>query len=311
MTQPPDIAAQSPVASPFHEGELALQGRAGTRARLEVAGRRIIRDHMPDQHRELFEKLPYLIAGVADGGGQPWATLLTGDPGFVTTTPHAMTVAALPSPLDPARQALQPGASVGLLGIELTTRRRNRMNGRVSGVTEGGFTVDVVQSFGNCPKYIQTRQHRRVLNDRPVVLHAETARLGREALAMIEGSDTFFIATASGPDRQDWTGGMDVSHRGGAPSFVRAGEVAGKTMLTVPDFTGNGFFNTLGNLAQEPRAGLLFVDFKRGHLLQLSARGTVHWNSPEVATALGADRILTLEVTGGRWMLDAVDLGWT
>jgi hypothetical protein len=56
---------------------------------------------------------------------------------------------------------------------------------------------------------------------------------------------------------------------------------------------------------------LLLVDFKRGRLLQLSARGTVHWNSPEVAAALGADRILTLEVTGGQWLLDAVDLRWT
>jgi uncharacterized protein len=249
MTQPPDHAAPSPEASPFHEGELAFQKRAGTRARLEVAGRRIIRDQMPDQHRELFEKLPYLIAGVADAGGQPWATLLTGDPGFVTTTPHAMTIAALPSPPDPARQASQSGASVGLLGIELTTRRRNRMNGRVSGVTESRFTIDVVQSFGNCPKYIQTRQHLRVRSDQPAVLRAETVRLGHKALALVESADTFFIATASGPDRQDWTGGVDVSHRGGEPGFVRAGEVAGKTMLTVPDFTGNGFFNTLGNLA--------------------------------------------------------------
>ena len=241
MTQPPYLAAHAPEASPFHPGELALQDRAGTRAWLEVAGRRIIRDHMPDQHRELLETLPYLIAGVADAEGQPWATLLTGDPGFVTTAPHAMTIAALPSPPDPARKTLWSGASVGLLGIELTTRRRNRMNGRVSGVTESGFTVDVVQSFGNCPKYILTRQHRQARNGRPVVQRAERALLGREALALVEGSDTFFIATASGPGRQDWTGGVDVSHRGGEPGFVRATWAAGSTVLTVPDFTGNCF----------------------------------------------------------------------
>jgi predicted pyridoxine 5'-phosphate oxidase superfamily flavin-nucleotide-binding protein len=310
MTLPPELAAPTPEASPFHAGELALQERAGTRARLEVAGRRIIRDQMPDQHRELFEKLPYMIAGVADAGGQPWATLLTGDPGFVSTTPKAMTIAALPAPADPAAGTLQVGASVGLLGIELTTRRRNRMNGRVGGVTEAGFTVDVVQSFGNCPKYIQIRQHRRVASERPVVLREETSRLGREALALVEGADTFFIATASGSGPQDWTAGIDVSHRGGQPGFVRVAEVSGRTVLTVADFAGNGFFNTFGNLTQEPRAGLLFVDFEHGHLLQLSVQGTVQWNSPEVAVATGADRVLTLEVTGGHWLLDAVNLRW-
>lgn len=306
MTQPPDLSAPSP----FHEGELALQARAGTRARLEVAGRHIIRDHMPDQHRELFEKLPYLVAGVVDDGGQPWATLLTGEPGFVRAMPKEMSIAALPSPADPALQALRPGASVGLLGIELATRRRNRMNGRVSQRTERGFTVDVVQSFGNCPKYIQTRQHQYARNDRPVVPCAETALLGREALALVEGTGTFFIATASGPNPQDWTGGVDVSHRGGEPGFLRAAQVASRTVLTLPDFVGNGFFNTIGNLAQEPRAGLLFVDFERGHLLQLSVRGIVHWTNSDVAAVVGVDRILTLEVIGGHWLFDAFDLRW-
>jgi len=112
--------------SPFHAGERAVQDRAGTRARMDVAGPRLIRDHMPDQHRELFDKLPYLIVGAADAVGQPWATLLTAEPGFVTTTPREMRIAALPDDLDPVRQALQPGAAIGVLGIELETRRRNR-----------------------------------------------------------------------------------------------------------------------------------------------------------------------------------------
>lgn len=310
MTQPSDKAASAPETSPFHAGELALQDRAGTRARLDVAGRHIIRDHMPDQHRELFEKLPYVFAGVADARGQPWATLLTGDPGFVRTTQKEMTIATLPSPGDPARLALRPGALVGLLGIEPATRRRNRMNGRIGPQTESGFKVEVVQSFGNCPKYIQTRQHRHILNERPAVLRAETARLGREARALVDGSDTFFIATASGPGPEDWTGGVDVSHRGGQPGFVRTSDTGGQSVLTIPDFTGNGFFNTFGNLMQEPRAGLLFVDFKRGHLLQLAARGTVHWNSPEVAKVVGAERLLALEITGGQWLFDAVSFRW-
>ena len=59
--------------------------------------------------------------------------------------------------------------------------------------------------------------------------------------------------------------GADISHRGGRPGFVRVdGDV-----LTIPDFRGNRYFNTLGNLIAEPRASLLFVDFETGDLLQL------------------------------------------
>jgi uncharacterized protein len=44
--------------SPYHAGEIALQERAGVRVRAERMGRGGIRDFMPDQHRELFTKLP-------------------------------------------------------------------------------------------------------------------------------------------------------------------------------------------------------------------------------------------------------------
>ena len=243
--------------TPFHEGERSVQDRAGTRARMDVAGPRLIRDHMPDQHRELFEKLPYLIAGVADAAGQPWATLLAAEPGFVTTTPREMRIAALPSPMDPVRQALQPGAAIGVLGIELETRRRNRMNGRVREVGPAGLAVEVLQSFGNCPKYIHVRQHGRASRDRPSSRMPETRALSPEARALIERSDTFFIATTSGQTISDWTQGVDVSHRGGEPGFVRLQDTVDGARLLVSDYAGNGFFNTLGNLALDPRAGLL------------------------------------------------------
>lgn len=297
--------------SPFHAGEREVQDRAGTRARMDVAGSRLIRDLMPDQHRELFDKLPYLIAGVADAAGQPWASFLAAEPGFVTTSPREMRIAALPSPMDPVRQALLPGVAIGVLGIELTTRRRNRMNGRVRTVGTSGFVVDVVQSFGNCPKYIHIRQHERVSHDRPASRLAETAALSPAARSLIERSDTFFIATTTGRDPQDWTHGVDVSHRAGEPGFVRLQDTPDGTRLLVPDYAGNGFFNTLGNLTLDPRAGLLFVDFTAGHLLQLAAHGSVVWNDPETATVSKADRVLVLDIAGGHWLHDALDLRWS
>jgi uncharacterized protein len=297
--------------TPFHEGERSIQDRAGTRARMDVAGPRLIRDQMPDQHRELFEKLPWLIAGVADATGQPWATVLAGVPGFVTTTPTEMRIAALPDASDPTRAALQPGAAIGLLGIELETRRRNRMNGRVREVSQAGFAVEVVQSFGNCPKYIRSRQHITASRDRPVSRQIETAFPSPAARALMESSDTFFIATTSGLDHQDRSHGVDVSHRGGDPGFAVVQDTGEGTRLLVPDHAGNGFFNTLGNLALDPRAGLLFVDFAEGHLLQLAARGCVEWHDVETAAATGADRTLVLDILGGQWLHDALDLRWT
>jgi uncharacterized protein len=287
-----------------------MQDRAGTRTRMDVAGPRLIRDQMPDQHRELFEKLPWLIAGVADASGQPLATVLEGASGFVTTTPSEMRINALPDVLDPARAALQPGAAIGLLGIELETRRRNRMNGRVREVDNRGLAVDVVQSFGNCPKYIQIRQHITARRDRPVSRQAETAVLGPAAQALIESSDTFFIATTSGLDHPDRNHGVDVSHRGGDAGFGMVEATGNGTRLLVPDFAGNGFFNTLGNLALDPRAGLLFVDFANGHLLQLAARGHVAWHDAATAAATRADRMLVLDILGGHWLHDALDLRW-
>ena len=72
----------------FHEGERALQARAGMAERMAQLGPRVIRDFMPDQHREFFAQLPFVIAGTVDEGGQPWASVLAGPTGFLHS-PHA------------------------------------------------------------------------------------------------------------------------------------------------------------------------------------------------------------------------------
>ena len=184
------------------------------------------------------------------------------------------------------------------------------MNGRVREVNGSGLTVDVVQSFGNCPKYIHVRQHTLVTRDRPVTRLSETALLSDAARSLIESSDTFFIATTSGRDASDRTHGTDVSHRGGEPGFVAVETTADSTRLLVPDYVGNGFFNTLGNLTLAPQAGILFVDFARGHLLQLAARSDVVWHDAATTAATGAARSLVLDITGGHWLHDALDLRW-
>jgi predicted pyridoxine 5'-phosphate oxidase superfamily flavin-nucleotide-binding protein len=196
--------------------------------------------------------------------------------------------ASLPGHDDPAQ--LQEGAAIGLLGIELHTRRRNRLNGRVGTVTASGLEVKVEQSFGNCPKYIQLRQFRSVpLADPATRIAQHLNGLDNAAKAMIVGADTFFVASYVDVDGQR---SVDISHRGGQAGFVR---VEGNR-LTIPDFAGNLFFNTLGNLLINPRAGLLFIDFDSGELLHLSGRTQIILEGPQVEAFQGAERLWTFEV---------------
>ena len=263
-------------ASAWHAGERALQLRAGVAERMEEVGTRVLRDHLPEQHRAFFPLLPLVFTGTLDAQGQPWASLLAGPPGFVTSpTPQRLRVATRP-PLDDAlADQLQEGAPLALLGLQAHTRRRNRMNGRIVAMDDRGFDVAVAQSFGNCPRYIHPREALYAPAQGTASVR-ELAALDEEALALVRGADTLFIATAHPQARTstDAGHGLDVSHRGGPAGFV---QVDGQGVLQLPDYPGNTFFNTLGNLQLEPRCGLLFLDFQRGDRLQVAARGEVAW----------------------------------
>lgn len=291
MTTTPNDRARSP----WHEGEQILQARHGVAERMASVGGRVIRDFMPDQHRQFFAALPFVVVGSVDGAGRPWASLVEGPPGFAhSPDPRRLVLDRLPPGEDPVRAGIFAGASLGLLGIELATRRRNRMNGRVGALDGRGFTVEVEQSFGNCPQYIQLREPVRGAPPTPPSrAPLETLdHLDADAIALIEAADTCFVASYADVAQDPARRAVDVSHRGGRPGFVR---VEGDR-LTLPDFSGNLHFNTLGNLLVNPRAGLTFVDFATGDLLQLSGRTSIVDDSPEIAAFEGAERLWRLEV---------------
>ncbi len=302
-------------AHPFHAGEVALQQRTGVHERMATVGRQFIRDHMPDQHRELFEKLPTLLLATLDDAGQPWPTMLAGGAGFVRTPDaRTMRIGATLAEGDPARAGLREGAPVGVLGLEPHTRRRNRMNGVVGAVDAEGFSVQVVQSFGNCPKYIQGREPELRRERIPGPAQREGARLSAAARALIARSDTLFIASSSAARiAEAGTGGagVDVSHRGGPPGFVAIEHGEAGDRLTLPDYVGNYLFNTLGNLLLWPRAGLLFVDWQDGHVLQLAATAQIVHEGAALAAFPGAQRLLQLEVQHGWWRPQALPLAWS
>lgn len=286
------------MADVFHAGEAHLQGLAGSRERLAEVGPRVIRQEMPEQHRDFFAGLPFIVAAGVEADGQPRATLLAGAPGFISAPDgRHLHIAAAPAPDEPLTALLQAGARIGLLGIEAHTRRRNRANGRIVASPAGALVVAIEQSFGNCPKYIQPRQAVYDPAARQPGPTAIRGRLTGPEHEWLRAADTFFIASAHPSDDGNPAHGVDVSHRGGPPGFIR---LEGDALL-IDDFAGNNYFNTLGNLMLNPRAELLFPDFAGSGLLSLSVRAEI---------LPGPPRQLRLGIEQVRHQAGALPLRW-
>lgn len=289
---------------PFHPGEVAVQSRLGVAERMDEIGRKVVRDHMPEQHQRFYEQLPLMLAGSVDGAGRPWATVLVGQPGFVQA-PDAwhLTFAAQSIPGDPAAAGMAVGAPLGLLGIELHTRRRNRVNGELVAAGPEGLRLRVRQTVGNCPQHIQGREIewvRDAADTRPRAVE-RVDELGGDAAWLIAAADTLFVATHAGAH------GADVSHRGGPAGFVVQKD---ERTLLVPDYSGNRMFMTLGNLQADGRAGLLFIDFERGDLLTLTGRAEIVWDGPDLAALDNAERGWRFQLDEGFWLRETLPLRW-
>lgn len=289
----------------FHAGELAIQMRDGTADKTAMLAPRMIQAFMPEQHRDFYAQLPFILIGATDATGQPWATAAFGPQGFITSpNPQTLVIGYQPLMAEPLKLVLQPGAKIGLLGIEVQTRRRNRMNGHVLSLGEGGLVVRVEQSYGNCPQYIQRRElswRTGVAPGRAVMAKAQDKAVRR----LIEGADVFYIASRSEALTADIKTGVDVSHRGGKPGFVRVDDDG---RLSFPDFSGNRMFNTLGNIQADARVGLFFPNFETGEAVFLTGQATIDWDSPRVAAFAGAERIVDVVPDSVVFVQDAIPI---
>jgi hypothetical protein len=255
----------------FHEGELAVQQRAGvTAAAARLSGMLAPADLRGGLTRFLAGRT-FAALSASDASGRLWVSPLAGPPGFLAAaSPVTLDVYAVPLPGDPLHQ-LAPGQPVGLLVIEFAARRRVRINGTLAGADAGRLRIAVEQAYGNCPQYIQ---QRHLVPDASVMPTSDVRRADRlqpADLEQIGSADTFVIGTRH-PRR-----GSDSSHRGGPAGFVR---VEDDTHLWWPDYPGNNMFNTLGNLAADPAAALLFPDFTTGRAIQLHGSAALEWTSP-------------------------------
>lgn len=255
------------MANPFHEGELEMQARAGVAQEAQAVGR-IIASELSPAARRFVARQRFAVAASLDARGAVWASVLAGAAGFLSPVDgQLLWIAAQPGAGDPLADNLRARPELGLLVFDAETRQRMRLNGRATLAPEGIFLL-ANQVYGNCPKYIQRRRlvMGAVAPPTPPGAIRVGQRLEPRQRELVARADTFFIAS------HHPRGGADASHRGGFAGFVQvvdAGHVA------FPDYPGNGMFNTLGNLLVDPRAGLAFVDFERGDVLQLSGEARV------------------------------------
>ncbi|WP_299506059.1 pyridoxamine 5'-phosphate oxidase family protein [uncultured Roseobacter sp.] len=293
----------------FHEGELRLQEQTGDREKIAVMTRHLMNDFMPDQHRAFFEGLEYIFLGTVDAKGLPHASIVTGPMGFASSPdPKTLLIKTGDRAGTPAFDALDLGQAVGVVGLDLSNRRRNRMHGKVTAIDDGSVTITVVQSYGNCPKYISLRE----ISERELPTAGgkiETRdRLNADDTTLIKAADTFWIASYVQDGSDAPYEGVDVNHRGGQPGFV---SVDGPSQITIPDYRGNNLFNTFGNLLLNPDAGVLFIDFETGDQLHLHGKASLIEDADEVAQTPGALRLLRIQISGVRRTAKATPLRWS
>jgi uncharacterized protein len=258
---------------PYHEGELAVQRRAGVSGEAQRLAGMLSSPHIRGGLARFLADRDFVVIAGLDATGRLWASPLFASPGFLEPRSASLRIHAAPPPGDPL-SGVPAGQSVGVLAIEFATRGRVRVNGMLVTVGQGELEIDVDQAYGNCPQYIQRRDIRHSEPSREhSVDRMRWTELRPEHIDLISTADTFFLGT------EHPTRGADASHRGGLPGFVRVDDDG----LWWPDYPGNNMFNSLGNLAVNPMAGLLFVDFKTGDTLHLSGTAKVEWFEPGAA----------------------------
>jgi predicted pyridoxine 5'-phosphate oxidase superfamily flavin-nucleotide-binding protein len=290
-----------PTHARFHEGELAVQRQAGVEDVAAKVGRNI-NPSIPNELAEFLRLQPFVVVAALDEAGQVWASLLVGGAGFADVADdRRIVLSAGFATGDPLASSFEVPSRIGILAIEFDTRTRIRLNG-VAGSTTNGLLVDVDEAFRNCPKFIQRRTPGQPPQPdlQPGAMRSGPA-LNLRQIASVGRADTFFIASVHAER------GADASHRGGRPGFVK---VSGDgRRLWFPDYSGNRMFQTLGNIAADPRVGLLFVDFELGSSLQVTGLARIVWEA-DTETWPGAERVVEVDVDAVRERERAIPRGW-
>ncbi len=289
------------MKSKFHSGEIAVQTQAGVR---DIAQRvsRVISTTLPPNVQYFLEIQSMAVIGSLDNDNRVQASVLTGSPGFIQALDErTIRIDAMTFDGDPLIENLKKRNEIGILAIDLVNRHRLKIKGEAQ-IKNGIIYVTVKRAYAQCPKYIQAREAGSIPSEsltRQNIQHSEN--LSNDLQKFIATSDTFFISTY----HED--SGVDVSHRGGNPGFVK---VLNQNKIVFPDYSGNSMFNTLGNISVNPGASLLFIDFQNGSTIQLTGEANIIWDDDRVEEFAGAERIVEFEICGVVHTSDALPLQW-
>jgi len=132
---------------------------------------------------------------------------------------------------------------------------------------------------------LQDRFDSRRIADRLVEVLHRTA-FSEEDRDFIESRAMFFLATS------DACGWPDCSYKGGRPGFVR---VIDADTLVFPSYDGNGMFKSLGNVMQNPKVGLLFIDFERPRRLRVNGCASIDFEDPLRSSFDGAQLVVRVK----------------
>jgi hypothetical protein len=255
----------------FHDGQLAVQKKAGEE-NIAIARIPMIKDSLHPRSIPFLEYQVLAFPGSEDGNGDLWLSLLVGERGFINI-PSIEEIKFDLSKLKSNRddiffKNIETRPTVGVLFHEAARRARYRAWGLAR--TEGNeLSITIKMGYPSCPKHIQREVIEVPENaELPVSNYENGTLLGALELDVISKAHTFFIAT------QTKKGDIESSHRGGNPGFI---EILEHGVLRVPDYLGNSMFSTLGNIYENPKAALLFVDHKKGETLQLSGKATLQF----------------------------------
>ncbi len=302
----------SKEVGPFHKGERDLQIRAGVNQELQRLAKRAITNSLPIQHQIFFTKLPMVFVAVEDQQSNVWSSILMGDVGFIEINDvNSMTINAQFLDVDPLVNQLKLSSEMGILGFQFETRRRNRVSAIVSEISDSKITLEVKQCYGNCPKYIQRRQgHRLNFKKTPVSVLFDS--FDDDMQQFISDADSLFIASqyideSKNNHNKSKNRGVDSSYRGGMPGFIK---VLNETTFLIPDYIGNNFFNTMGNISQNPKTGIQFLDFENGHRIMLTGTSEIIWADDQELPFEGVDRMIRFTLDHGYHLKNSLPYTW-
>lgn len=282
----------------YHSGEKLVQQLAGEELIAQRNGR-IIGSSIVRGAINFIEKLPMVMVSSTDAEQQVWISAIIGDFGFIQV-PNPNTILlnlnlVRSSKSDIFFKNIDANHRIGTLFIELSTRRRYRVNGSIK-KEDNILSLQVEEAYANCPKYIQQRVSSLPDSFHKTIAECTTGQqLSTHQLDWIKTADTFFVGSKSNSGR------LDGSHRGGNPGFV---ELVDGNKLKIPDYQGNSMYNTLGNIMENSKVGLLFIDFETGDLLQLTGKAELLVNQTseqDLKKSTGTGRFWLFETSS--WIL--------